>query len=242
MRRLTGLGMMLAIVCVGCGNVAEEAPPAALVKAELVADIATAAPESLSVVLENDWVRVMRLTLEPGSGLPRHDALDRAIYALSDYTIEWTEGDEATTEKSLAAGQAHWHAGGSHAVRNTGSNVAQFLVFERREAALPAEAPTADEAQVGMSSHEHDETLLDNEEVTATEVTLEPGQSTGRHTGGYRVIYALSDYTVEWTDGNADPVEVSWSEGQAHWHQPADHEVENTGASPARYLVVTFSR
>jgi quercetin dioxygenase-like cupin family protein len=196
----------------------------------------------VSVVLENEWARVMRFTLEPGSELPLHDASDRVIYALSDYTIEWTEGDEAPTEKSWTAGQAHWHAGGSHAVRNTGSSVAQFLVFERRGPALPAEGQPADEVTAEPSAPEHGLTLLDNGAVRVTEVTLEPGQSTGRHWGGYRVIYALSDYTIQWTEGDADPGEGNWSEGQAHWHGPADHEVENAGGSPARYLVVTFLR
>jgi quercetin dioxygenase-like cupin family protein len=229
---------MLAVALIGCGNVAEEAPP----KAEPVADIATAAAEHVSVVLENDWGRVMRFTLEPGSELPRHDASDRAIYALSDYTIEWTEGDETPTEKSWTAGEAHWHAGGPHAVRNTGSSVAEFLIIERTGSELPAEAQAADEAQAGPSSPEHGRTLLDNEAVSVAEVALEPGQSTGRHWGGYRLIYALSDYTIQWTEGDAEPIEVSWSEGQAHWHQPAEHVAENTGDTPARYLVVTFLR
>ena len=128
MRKLIGFAMMLAIVTAGCGNVAEEAPAPAPPAAEPVADIAAAAPDHVSVVLENEWTRVMRFTLEPGSELPRHDGSDRAIYALSDYTIEWTEGDEAPMEKSWTAGQAHWHTGGPHAARNNGSSVAQFLV------------------------------------------------------------------------------------------------------------------
>jgi quercetin dioxygenase-like cupin family protein len=233
---------MLAIALIGCGDVAEEAPPAAAPEAEAVADIAMAASEHVSVELANDWARVMRVTLEPGSELPRHDASDRAIYALSDYTIDWIEGDEAPTEKSWTAGQAHWHAGGPHAVRNTGTSVAQFLVFERRGEAPLAEAQPANEAEGAPSSPEHVQTVLANETVTVAEVTLEPGQSTGRHRGGHRMIYALSDYTIQWTVGDADPVEVSWSEGQTHWHGPADHEAENTGDSSARYLVVTLLR
>jgi quercetin dioxygenase-like cupin family protein len=242
MSRFMGFAAMLVVALVGCGNVAEEAPPAAPSEVEPVADIAAAAPEAVSVVLENEWARVMRFTLEPGAELPRHDASERAVYALSDYTIEWTEGDEAPVEKSWTAGQAHWHAGGPHSVLNTGSSVAQFLVFERRGAALPGEEQATDEAEAAQSSPEHVQTLLDNEAVRVAEVTLEAGQSTGRHQGGYRVIYALSDYTIRWAEGDADPVEVSWTEGQAHWHQPAEHEVDNTGDSTARYLVVTFMR
>jgi len=242
MARLIALGTMLAVALTGCGNVTEEAPPPAAPETEAVADIATAASEEVSVVLENEWTRVMRFTLEPGAELPRHDASGRAIYALSDYTVEWTEGDEAPAEKSWTAGQAHWHAGGPHAVRNIGSSAAQFLVFERRGDALPAEEQTTDEVEAAPSSPEHGQVLLENEEVRVTEVTLEPGQSTGLHRGGHRVIYALSDYTIQWTEGDAEPVEVSWVEGQAHWHAPADHEVENTGEGLARFLVVTFLR
>jgi len=242
MARLIGLGMMLVVAVAGCGNVAEEAPPAGPPEAEPVADIAAVAPEEVSVVLENDWARVMRFTLQPASELPRHDASGRAIYALSDYTIEWAGGDEAPTERSWTAGQIHWHAGGPHAVRNTGSSVAEFLVIERMGSELPAEGQTADTAQTGPTVPEHGQTLLENEVMTVTEVSLGPGESTKAHLGGYRVVYALSDYTIQWTEGDADPVEVSWSEGQSHWHEPAEHVADNTGDTPARYLVVTFLR
>ena len=240
MVRLVGIGAVLALAIVGCGNVAEEVPPAAVPETEPVADIALAVPMEASVVLENEWVRVLRFTLEPGTELPRHDGSGRVVYALSDYTIEWTEGDEAPMEKAWTTGEAHWHAGGPHALRNTGSSTAEFVIFERRGEALPAEAPTTDDVETGPASPEHGQTLLDNEAVRVTEIALEPGQSTGRHWGGHRILFALSDYTIQWSEGDADPVEVSWSAGQAHWHQPAEHVVENIGEGPARYIVVTL--
>ncbi len=230
------------VLLVGCGGGAYESPPAETVQDTPVADIAAAAPEHVSVALENEWVRALRFSLEPGAQLPRHHGGDRVVYSLSDYTIEWAEGDEAPTEKAWTAGQAHWHAGGAHAVRNTGSSVAEFLVVERRGAELPAEAQGAGDFQEAPPSPEYGRTVLENDAVRVAELTLPPGESTGRHGGGYRVIFALSDYTVRWTEGDADPVEVSWSEGEAHSHESGDHEVENIGESPARFLVVTFSR
>lgn len=240
MARLAGLVVMLAAVVVGCGNVSEEAPPAAAPADQPVADIAAAAPEKVSVVLDNEWARVMRITLEPGSELPRHVGGDRVVYSLSDYTIEWTEGDGPPTAASWTAGQAHWHTGGPHAVRNTGANVAEILVVERTGVELPAEGQVAGGSEAAPSPPEHSRVLLENEAVRVAEIALEPGQSTGRHGGGHRVVVSLSDYTLRWTEGEAEPVEVSWSQGQTHWHGPAEHEAENAGEGPARYLVVTF--
>lgn len=239
MKKLSVIVVALGLV-VACGGQTDEAPPAETVSEAPIADIASAARDQVSVELENEWVRALRIKLEPGAQLPRHFGGDRVVYSLSDYTIEWVEGDEAPTEKSWIEGEAHWHANGPHAVRNTGSSAAEFLVVERLDAELPAEAQTEGDPSEESSQPEHGRMLLENEAVRVAEVTLEPGESTGLHRGGVRVVYALSDYVIRWTEGDADPVEVSWSEGQAHWHQPAEHAVENTGDLPARYLVVTF--
>lgn len=241
MIRWTVLVAVLA-VALGCGDGVVEAPPTAAPEVEPAADIAAAAPESVSVVLDNEWVRAMRFSVEPGAELPRHEAGDRAVYALSDYTIEWTEGDAAATEKSWTAGQAHWHGAGAHGVRNTGAGIAEYLVVERQGAELPAEGEAGVGSQPETGAAEHGEIVLENDAVRVARFELLPGESTGTHHGGYRLVYALSDYTIRWTEGDADPAEVSWSEGQAHWHGPSAHEVENVGDGPARYLVVTLLR
>jgi quercetin dioxygenase-like cupin family protein len=234
--------MVALVLLIGCGGGAYEPPPAETVHDTPVADIASAGPEQVSVALENEWVRALRMTLEPGAQLPRHVGGDRVVWTLSDYTIEWAEGDEPPTEMIWTAGQAHWHVGGAHAVRNTGSSVAEFLVVERRGVELPAEAQTTSDTQAVALSPEPGPIVLENDAVRVAELTLPPGESTGRHWGGHRVVFALSDHTIRWTEGDADPVEMSWSEGEAHWHQSGDHEVENIGDSSARFLVVTFLR
>ncbi|HSM50051.1 MAG TPA: hypothetical protein VLA75_01470, partial [Thermoanaerobaculia bacterium] len=127
-------------------------------------------------------------------------------------------------------------------VRNTGPGVAKFLVVERKSAPLATGSLSAGESEAAPSEPEHGRTLLENEAVRVVEMTLEPGQSTGPHQGGPRMVFALTDYAIRWTEGAAAPVEVTWSQGDAHWHQPGDHEVENIGENPARFLVVTLLR
>ncbi len=241
MRKWTLLVAVMA-VAVGCGDAGVEVPPTPATAVGPVDDIAAAAPESVSVVLDNEWVRVMRIALDPGSALPLHEGGDRIVYALADYTIEWTEGDAGATEKAWTAGEAHWHEAGAHAVRNSGAGVAEYLVVERRGAALPAQEMTEGDAPTASVAADHAEILVENDAMRAARFELLPGESTGQHHGGYRLVYALSDYTIRWTEGDADPTEVGWTEGQAHWHGPSAHEVENIGDGPARYLVVTLLR
>jgi quercetin dioxygenase-like cupin family protein len=189
------------------------------------------------VLLDGTYATVMRFELQPGQAQARHEGLDRAIYSLNDYTLEWTEGEAEPVETSWTAGDAHWHAAGPHAAKNVGEDVARYLVIARTAEPLPS---AEGEAEPDVSAGGHGKLLLENEAVRVVEVTLEPGEATPRHPGGHRVIYAIGDYSIRWTEGEAEPEDVPWTAGEAHWHGPAEHSVENVGETPARYLVVTF--
>jgi quercetin dioxygenase-like cupin family protein len=227
----------LVVLLAGCGPAQQEAPePAAEPTA---AATATPAPEGATVLLDGTYATVMRFELQPGQAQARHEGLDRAVYSLGDYTLKWTEGDAEPVETAWTAGDAHWHAAGPHAAENVGDDVARYLVIARTAEPLPAVEGEV-EPDVAAAGTDHAKVLLENESVRVVEVALEPGEATPRHQGGHRVIYALGDYSIRWTEGEAEPKDVTWTAGEAHWHGPAEHSVENVGESPARYLVVTF--
>jgi quercetin dioxygenase-like cupin family protein len=97
------------------------------------------------------------------------------------------------------------------------------------------EEPIAD---IVAAAPETAQLIFENDYVRAVEFKLQPGESLPLHKGGPRVVYALSDYRIMWTEG-AQSLEKEWLRGQAHWHDAIDHAVENIGASEARYLVLT---
>ncbi|MBN1480686.1 hypothetical protein JXA70_10470 [candidate division KSB1 bacterium] len=80
--------------------------------------------------------------------------------------------------------------------------------------------------------------VFENDYVKAVEFTLKPGDQLPLHQGGARVIYALSDYKIKWTEGG-ETIEKEWQRGDTHWHDAIDHAVENIGDTEAQYLVVT---
>jgi hypothetical protein len=236
----------LAIGITACGaepdrsDTAPEAAADAGAAADMqtpVGDIVASAPEYVSVAFENEYIRVLRFDLPPGAALPPHEGAARAIYSLGDYELEWTEGDEPPVTRSWSEGDVHVHEAGVHSARNSGATAADFVVFER----LAATLPTTDRVEGAPDLPLGARSLLDGDGFEILEVELQPGETQEMHPGGWRAIYSLSDYTIEWREGG-EVGERSWSAGDAHWHEPGPHAASNVGETPARWIVVALER
>jgi len=227
---------LCSAVIVSCGQQPDTSGKVTETSAPL-RDIAVERPDEVSVLFRNEYVRVLRFDLDPNEALPAHVGNSRLVYSLNDYVLEWTENDDAPARRSWKTGDVHAHEADVHAVRNTGATSASFLVFERLDTALPS-APVHDESSelpVGARS------LLSSEDFDVLEIVLQPGENQAPHEGGWRAVYSLSDYTIEWRDGEDDNTEQkSWRKGDVHWHEPAKHAASNIGDSEARWVVVGF--
>lgn len=197
-------------------------------------------PQLSSVVFENEHVRAMLVTLQPGDELPEHSGTERVVFSLTDYRILFTEDGESI-ERNWHAGQAHWHEARDHAVRNIGETEARFLVVARTDTALPG---------AGDVHTDHDappieegfETVFENDRVRITQVALAPGMAQDEHHGLHRLIYSLSEYNVRYRSDRMDAVERSFSAGDVHWHEADIHAVENIGSMEARFVVFEFKQ
>lgn len=204
----------------------------------LSAGAAIAADEgSRERVFENAYVVVDRITLAPGEALARHAGEDRVVYSLSDYTIRWTEAGEPET-RSWRMGDVHRHEALDHAVENTGSTVAEYLVVARTGEPLPATAVEADASQIegGYAA------LLGSFEGTRVlRVGLPAGARQPMHDGGARLVYTLNDQQlVYFTGDDAEGQKTAHAAGTFHWHEAGRHAVENAGTTTARYVLFAF--
>lgn len=201
-----------------------------------IQDIAAARPDAVKIAFQNDYVRVLRFDLEPGEALPPHSGKRRVVYSLDEYALDWKEGGEAMGSRTWSTGDVHVHDAGVHETKNTGDTTSSFVVFERLDAPLPS-APMHEhgaELPAGAKS------LVSDKGFQVLEVELQPGESQDLHHGGWRAIYSLSNYTIEWQEGE-DVEQSSWSAGNVHWHEPAQHAARNTGDTVARWVVVGFT-
>ena len=228
---------IVAVAAISLAACAGESTPDAAKPADSA--VATAAPSSaepMTSVFSNEYAVASVVTLAPGQVLPAHTGGPRAVYALSDYTIRFTQ-DGQTSEPTWKAGQAHFHAAGEHSIENIGTTEAKFLVVARTAQAL-ASAPAHGESPSSGATPP----LLDNDDVRVSEVRLAAGDTLPRHPGLARVVYALSDYTISYTANSTEAAVNTFTAGQAHWHDADEHLIVNTGATEARFLIVQFKR
>ncbi len=79
--------------------------------------------------------------------------------------------------------------------------------------------------------------VFENQYVKAYKVTLSPGEKLPPHQGGERIIYSLNNYTLRYRwEGKTS--EEKRKAGDVHFHPSALHAEENSGKSPAQFLIV----
>jgi hypothetical protein len=88
------------------------------------------APRQARLLLENRHMRIMSVRLDPGEQLKRHFGRSRVVYSLTPATVAFAGVDGEAVERTFAAGNAHWHGAGEHAVQNRGGESIEFVVFE----------------------------------------------------------------------------------------------------------------
>jgi len=96
-------------------------------------DIVKVAPQNCKVVLDNDQVRVIRVTLKPGEKLGMHSHGANIVYSLTSGKAKYSMPDGKTEEREMKAGQAVWSDGVTHSTENTGTTETRALVIELKK-------------------------------------------------------------------------------------------------------------
>jgi len=233
MRKVHSSAMLFVSICLlwisACGNGGQNTQDSSTQKKV----------EPISI-FENEYVKVVKVTLRPGEELTAHEGEKRLIYSLSDYSIDWTEQGQNQGAKNWNRGDVHAHEAGKHAAINNGETTAEWLAFVRKKTELPECGDHSTENDVNLVAAKYATTLFDNEVFRVTEVKLPPSEKIPAHSGINRIIYSLSDYTIFYESDEEISKQKSFQKGEAHWHEACRHALENIGDSEARFLVVAY--
>ena len=100
-------------------------------------------PEHYRVVFENDRVRVLEYTDQPGDVTTPHQHPDSVMYTLSSFRRRLVSGDVGR-EVELGAGAANWLPAQTHHGENIGDTATHVIFVELKgadaENGAPAEA------------------------------------------------------------------------------------------------------
>jgi hypothetical protein len=96
---------------------------------------------------------------------------------------------------------------------------------------------TAETSSESTSSKEvTPEVVFENAYAKVVRVSLAPGESLASHEGEARVIYSLSDYSIDWVEQGKSEGTKSWKKGDVHVHEAGQHAAKNIGQSTAEWL------
>jgi hypothetical protein len=206
--------------------------------ATTVQEDATEATSEL--IFENEYAKIVKVTLEPGQMQPLHKAPQRLVYSLSDYTIDWSEEGINMGVKEWKKGDVHFHGAGEHSAKNVGETTAEWVVFQRKTEDLPPCGENTTSEDIASLPGGFARVLFENDLFKVDLATVEACQSVPMHAGVNRIIYALTDFTMEYTrEGEEDDVH-NFKAGEARWQDACKHASKNIGDTKAQFLVVAY--
>ena len=90
----------------------------------------TVAPHAYKVLFENERVRLLEVSMEPGSSTEMHSHPNNLVYILSDgkYAFTYSSGEKA--EFDVSPGEVFWMEATEHATDNVGNTTIRALMFE----------------------------------------------------------------------------------------------------------------
>jgi len=92
-------------------------------------DVNAVSPDFTKLLLDNENLRITEVSLPAEAEIPTHAGMNRLVYSLSDYEIQFESDKSGSREKAFTRGDTHWHEGCMHSVKNIGTSVARFLVI-----------------------------------------------------------------------------------------------------------------
>jgi hypothetical protein len=211
-------------------------------------------PKIVTVVLENDRVRVLRVRYGAHDRLEMHSHPALVAVSVTPNSRRVFFPDGSHSDASAKAGEVQWREPVTHAVENLTDDPFENIEIEFKKTSGPgiSRPPTVVRQGLEESStpiparlEPHHRVVFENQYVRILEVEIPPGDSTLFHTHSndnlaVRLSAALSETQIQGEDWRASPVamgSVSFTEGSK---KPYTHRVKNVGTVVYHVIDVEF--
>ena len=192
-------------------------------------------PNVYHVVLENDAVRVLHVSISAGAKTTLHEHPDNVIVALTDAKVRFTDGDGKSTDGELKADQAIWSPAGKHSGENIGGGAGEVILVELKGNRAPvAKIPTSRENMQITP-------FFDNPRATAYKATTEPDfhEPAGSTHDYDQVVIALGSGSV--SVNVEGKTKSEWKRGDVLFiGRGMKHESKNTSGKPLDVILVSI--
>jgi beta-alanine degradation protein BauB len=192
-------------------------------------------PNVYHVVLDNDTVRVLHVSVPAGAKTTMHEHPDNVVVALKDAKTRFTGPDGKSIDAELKADQAIWSPAEKHMGENIGGMPVEVIVVELKGKKPPmAKVPTSRENMKIT-------TFFDNPRATAYKATTEPDfhEPAGSTHDYDQVVIALGPGSV--SVNVEGKVKNEWKRGDVLFiGRGMKHETKNTSGKPLDVILVAI--
>lgn len=91
-------------------------------------DVNSVSPNFAQTVFDNDDFKITEVILPKGKSIPSHSGINRLLYSLSDYELNYESDNKGKINKQFKINDIHWHEACTHSLSNDGDSNANFLV------------------------------------------------------------------------------------------------------------------
>jgi quercetin dioxygenase-like cupin family protein len=99
-------------------------------EATMAEDATKVAPHAYKVLFENDRMRMLEVSMQPGGRTEMHSHPDYFVYMLSSGKVKFTTPSGETAELELPEGVSMWREAEEHSTENVGGTTVRGLFFE----------------------------------------------------------------------------------------------------------------
>jgi len=196
-------------------------------------------PDVYKVLLDNDDVKVLEVTFEPGQSDNMHDHNPMTFYVLEGGKAQVTLPDGTVNEREIPTGfTGHNKTSQRHQVKNIGDNTVIVILVEHKKLKTTPESKEKLILPEEVSPDVY-KVLLENDDVKVLEVTFEPGQSDNMHQHGVITFYGIKGGKLQGTlpDGTVKDNEAP--DGfVGHRNTITTHQMKNIGDETVKVILV----
>ena len=200
-------------------------------------------PDVYKVLLDNEDVKVLEVTFEPGQSDNMHDHYPVTFYLLQGGKAQVTLPDGTVIEGEFPTGfTGHNTENVRHQVKNIGETTIKILLVERKKS-----HPTSESKEKLILPEEVSpdvyQVVLENDDVKVLNVTFAPGQGDNVHEHGVITYYGIKGGKLQNTLADGTVKEMEVPDGfVGHGNNIVKHQMENVGDDTVKVIIVEHKK
>jgi len=206
----------------------------------LLSTVALPAAERVATPIDNDSVKVLDVTVQPGEKTRLHEhKINRVMIYLDagKQHFEWQGGKP--TDIHWKAGQVLWSpAAGMHIAEITSKTPVRIIEVELKKpgGGKSPSAPAKDPLKVAPKNYKVE---FENDQVRVVRVKFAPGETVPMHEHATnRVAVGLVDQDFRITTAEGVVQTPKRKAGEASWGTPVSHKEENLAKQPFELIMI----